>query len=243
MGGTSSKHPQRRVANETDSDDDDDGDLVAPPGLCVGGFDGGAPGEAAVLSPEERVAALRADFFLSCKEGRLDDAKRQLASLPDMDVNMTDPAGGATALQWACYKGQLEVAQWLLGLGARADTANSAGADSLQLSAKTGNATLVQLIIDAGADVHHLDRFSKTALHYAAYLGRAEACDVLLQAGAGVDAVAVEGGTPMLHAAKAGNVDVLRVLLRYGADPGLKDKDGMTPREAAKGKGIDIDNF
>jgi ankyrin repeat protein len=100
-------------------------------------------------------------------------------------------AGGATALQWACYKGQLEVAQWLLGLGARADTANSAGADSLQLSAKTGNATLVQLIIDAGADVHHLDRFSKTALHYAAYLGRAEACDVLLQAGAGVDAVAV----------------------------------------------------
>jgi ankyrin repeat protein len=47
----------------------------------------------------------------------------------------------------------------------------------------------------------------------------------------------------MLHAAKAGNVDVLRVLLRYGADPELKDKDGMTPREAAKGKGIDIDNF
>lgn len=98
---------------------------------------------------------------------------------------------GTTALQWGCYKGNLEVARWLLGLGASATSANTAGADPLQLAAKAGNRELVQLILDAGGDVAHTDRFHKTALHYAAYLGRTEACDVLLSAGAEVDRVAV----------------------------------------------------
>lgn len=65
---------------------------MAPPGLR-----GGAEpedGAAVEVDAEEALAAARANFFLACKEGRLDDAKSLLASSSDMDVNMTDAVRG-----------------------------------------------------------------------------------------------------------------------------------------------------
>ena len=103
-------------------------------------------------------------------------------------ITMVIPqAGGSTALQWACYKGHTEVADWLLGLGAEVNVKNKAGADPLQLAAKTGKVELVKLLLDAGADISSTDIFQKSALHYAAYLDRPAACDLLISAGAQID--------------------------------------------------------
>lgn len=60
---------------------------------------------------------------------------------------------GSTALQWACAKGHLACARWLLGRGADARLGNAAGATPLHAAVTHEHLEVVQLLmLGAGAD-------------------------------------------------------------------------------------------
>ena len=66
------------------------------------------------------------------------------------DVNAPQ-ADGATAIQWAAYQNDLEMADMLIGAGANVKTPNSDGATPLSWLRSTA-AAMIGKLIKAGAD-------------------------------------------------------------------------------------------
>src|SRR4051812_41864852 len=62
-------------------------------------------------------------------------------------------ADGMSALHWAVYHDDLEIAKLLLDAGADAKAANRYGVTPLSLACTNGNPGSVELLLDAGADV------------------------------------------------------------------------------------------
>jgi len=60
---------------------------------------------------------------------------------------------GWTPLHYACSKGQLEVAQYLISNGALVDSLNLGGTTPLMMAVQSGNELLVKLLLDKGANL------------------------------------------------------------------------------------------
>src|ERR1700742_1466827 len=69
------------------------------------------------------------------------------------DVNAPQ-ADGATAIQWAAYRDDLQLADLLLAAGANPKIANREGATAIQLASLRGSAAMLEKLLDAGADVN-----------------------------------------------------------------------------------------
>ncbi|MGQ0767554.1 MAG: ankyrin repeat domain-containing protein, partial [Gemmatimonadota bacterium] len=126
---------------------------------------------------------------------------------------------GMTALHWAAYKGNVEIAR--LVIAARGSTAASTRIGALaplHLAAREGHAELVKVLIDARADVHLRTAEGLTALHYAAMSGPETAVRLLIARGAEVDvSEPAWGHTPLMLAAASGRAAAVRALLKAGA--------------------------
>ncbi len=131
---------------------------------------------------------------------------------------------GRTALQAACDRGHLDLAERLLQLGAdvNAPPSPTAGVTALQAAARGGYLAIVTLLLQHGADTNYAAAKRKgfTALQGACRGGHTKVVALLLQHGADVHAL---GGTygdgKALHAAaEAGSAESIRLLLAAGAD-------------------------
>ena len=60
---------------------------------------------------------------------------------------------GWTPLHYACAKGQLEIAQYLLANGAIVDSLSPGNTTPLMMAVQSGNEILVKLLLDKGADL------------------------------------------------------------------------------------------
>jgi ankyrin repeat protein len=60
---------------------------------------------------------------------------------------------GWTPLHYACAKGQLEIAQYLLANGATVDSFSPGNTTPLMMAVQSGNEILVKLLLDKGADL------------------------------------------------------------------------------------------
>ena len=60
---------------------------------------------------------------------------------------------GWTPLHYACAKGQLEVAQYLLANGAIVDSMSPGNTTPLMMAVQSGNEQLIKLLLDKGADL------------------------------------------------------------------------------------------
>lgn len=60
---------------------------------------------------------------------------------------------GWTPLHYACAKGQLEIAQYLLANGAAVDSLSPGNTTPLMMAVQSGNEVLVKLLLDKGADL------------------------------------------------------------------------------------------
>ncbi|WPR64631.1 ankyrin repeat domain-containing protein [Glutamicibacter protophormiae] len=101
---------------------------------------------------------------------------------------------------------------------------------------------ILELAIAHGADVASTNRYGGTALIPAAEHGHIETIKILLGAGVPVDHINNLGWTALREAIVLGDggpeqVEAVRLLLAGGADPGIRDGNGVSPRDLAARQG------
>lgn len=145
-----------------------------------------------------------------------DAALQAIASGEDVNAPSVD---GTTALHWAAYYGNLELAQRLLRAEADPNTRNDYGSSPMMEAATVANVDMLKLLLDAGADVESPNLEGQTALMAVARTGNLEAAKLLLERGANVNAAEGWGGqTALMWAAARNHPDMIDLLVAHGAE-------------------------
>ncbi|MXZ72186.1 MAG: hypothetical protein F4Z04_11900 [Acidobacteria bacterium] len=165
-------------------------------GLAAGGFAADQP------LPD---AAQRADWSV---------VRTLIEDGADVDARQGD---GATALHWAAYWDELEVATLLMRSGAEVNAANDLGVTPLWAAAENGSAPMAQRLLDAGADPNVSLLSGETPLMTAARVGAADVARALLEAGAETSMTAGRSQTALMWAVAQRHPTVVGVLLEHGA--------------------------
>ena len=153
------------------------------------------------------------------------------------DVNAPQ-VDGATALHWAVYRDDLEVADLLIRAGANVKAANREGVTPLAMAALYGNAQMIDRLLKAGADVKQRGPTGgETVLMLAARNGNPDAIKILLEAGAEVNArETLRGTTALMWATEQRHPAAVKILLDGGADPSLRSGGAGLPRNYMAGR-------
>src|SRR5215472_11790230 len=146
-----------------------------------------------------------------------------------IDVNARQP-DGATALSWAAYQDDPEIADLLIAAGANANAANDYSATPLMLACANGSAAMVDKLLRAGANPNTTTWIGETALMRCSHTGSIEAVKSLLARGADVNAKSIaQENTALIWAVAQKHADVVRVLIEHKADVEARTNTGFTP--------------
>lgn len=135
-----------------------------------------------------------------------------------VDVNART-GDGATALHWAAYRNNHELAALLVRAGAAVNTSNDLGVTPLWVAATTRSTAAMELLLNAGADPNIVPPTGETPLMIASRTGNVGGVQRLLARGANVNAKeATRGQTALMWAVADRHPDVVRALIEGGAD-------------------------
>jgi len=159
------------------------------------------------------------------------DNRSRIRALLEAHGDVNSPqADGTTALHWAVWNDDVEMAEALVRAGADVSAANRYGEIPLDLACTNGSAPMVRLLLKAGANPNATLPAGETVLMTAARTGGLGAVNELVSAGADVNAKEpVRGQTALMWAAAEGNVGVVELLVRAGADIHAHVDSGYTP--------------
>jgi uncharacterized protein len=134
------------------------------------------------------------------------------------DVNAAQ-ADGATAIQWAAYRDDLEMADLLISAGANVKLANREGATALYLASIHGNPAMIDKLLNAGADPNERGPEGETPLMLAARAGNLDAIKVLLDHKADINAKdKIRGTTALMWATEQAHPAAVQLLIARGAN-------------------------
>ncbi len=132
----------------------------------------------------------------------------------DVTVRQGD---GATALHWAAYWNEIEIADLLIEEGADVNAANDLGVTPLWAAAENGGAAMVRRLLEAGADPDVPLLSGETPLMTAARVGAADVARQLLEAGADPAVSGARNQTALMWAVAQRHPAVVEALLAHGA--------------------------
>jgi ankyrin repeat protein len=142
----------------------------------------------------------------------------------------TPQTDGMTALHWAAYQDDLEIARLLVRAGANVKAANRYGVTPLSLACTNGNAAMIEMLLKGGADPNGSLPGGETPLMTAARTGNIAAVKTLINHGATVEAKDNRRGqTALMWAAAEGHAAVVQALIDADADFKLRVPSGLTP--------------
>ncbi|XP_046581763.1 uncharacterized protein LOC124289201 [Haliotis rubra] len=161
----------------------------------------------------------RTPLMYACRHGWLATAKELVAR--NAKVNVLDE-GSMNCLHLTAIKGNIPVAEWLLGLnvGLTVDCVNAGGRTPLMLAMKHGHTEMADFLMTKGANIAITDDMKTTCLHMAAMSGMSNLLEVCLQ-NSDVNSLTESGWTPVMGACKGGQVDLVKELVKRGADVNL----------------------
>jgi len=163
------------------------------------------------------AAAVDTRLVDAAQQGDKDAVRALVVEKVDVDQAQGD---GMTALHWAAFNDDLEVARILLDAGARLKVETRLGAVTpLFMASKNGSAPMIETLLKAGADANAPDAHGTTPLMFASAAGNPDAVRVLLDHGADPNAKeSAHRQTPLMFAAAYNRASAIRVLLEHGAD-------------------------
>ena len=139
-----------------------------------------------------------------------------IAQKSDVNAPQTD---GATAIQWAAYRDDLEMAGLLIDAGANIKIANREGATALYLASIHGNPAMIEKLLSAGADPNERGPEGETPLMLVSRTGNLDAIKVLLDHKADVNAKdKLRGTTPLMWASDQAHPAAVKFLIARGAN-------------------------
>ena len=101
-------------------------------------------------------------------------------ALIDRNTDVTQSqADGTTALHWAIYYNDAELAERLIDLGADVKVRNEFGATPMSQAALTGNVEIIEMLLDAGAEADERGADDQTPLMVLARTPNVEAVKLL----------------------------------------------------------------
>jgi uncharacterized protein len=185
--------------------------------------------------PLAGMAETRADLFRAAAVD--DEASVVTMVLKGLDVGTRDE-NGQTALLIATQEGSLKVARFLMKQpSVKVEARNNNGESPLMMAALKGYLELTRELIEHKAEVN---KPGWTPLHYACSNGEPQSSAMvalLLENHAYIDAESPNRTTPLMMAARYGHADVIKLLLEEGADPKLRNEQGLTAVDFARGAG------
>src|SRR5207249_4617022 len=123
-----------------------------------------------------------------------------------------NPLTGATPLNEAAGKGNREVVELLLALGANRAKRDRSGATPLENAARARHYGALEALL-----AKESPETAGALLHEAALKGQSEVADILVSKGANVNVRDKSGATPLHQAALKGNVAIGKLFLAHGA--------------------------
>ena len=139
-------------------------------------------------------------------------------ALVEQGADVTARQGdGATALHWAAYWDEVELADLLIRAGADVNAANDLGVTPLWAAAENRSAAMVRRLLDAEANPNAPLLSGETPLMTAARVGANDVAGQLLDAGASVDATGGRNQTALMWAVAQRHPAVVEALLEHGA--------------------------
>lgn len=154
-----------------------------------------------------------------CRNGDLHALRR----MSNTDILTTDSEGN-NAVHWAVVSGNLEMIQYLIGLGVRGDLVNDNGQTPLHLAVMYGNSTLIEfLAMEVKLDLEVTDKSGKTPLQNTAENGDVTTLLELLKYIATIDQ-----SLGVIAAQYDRHVYLQDVLTLYGVDHCHRNVEGKT---------------
>jgi hypothetical protein len=161
----------------------------------------------------------------------IDEIKRLLTK--GSSINEKENGSKETALHAAVGIGNVEITEYLLTHGAKANIRDAKKRTPLMMIDEDATPELVNLLLRFGAKTTSVDKDKNTVLHHFAEYGKSEIMQILIAHGANVNAVNKKKKTALMIAAENDNVEVVRTLLGSGADVNLKNSDDETAYDSA----------
>ena len=141
-------------------------------------------------------------------------------ALVEQGADVTAPQGdGTTALHWAGYWDEGDMAALLLDAGADANAMTDLGVTPLWTACENGSAQMTRILLEVGADPNAALLSGETLLMTATHSGSAAVIEQLLAAGADVNtAEQGRGQTALMWAVAQRHPDVVEALLAHQPD-------------------------
>ena len=168
-----------------------------------------------LVSEQERWSETLAELYPRAQPSELDRNARN------------EQISGWTALEWAVWFGDIEMARVLLKHGASPHHVDWRGASVLSVAVGEGHIEIVRLLIEQGVDPNGNGN-SRQPIFTAIGEGSREMVECLVDLGADLNVRDKFGRTTLHWAAAAGHLEIVELLLKNDVDRELKDQNGRT---------------
>ncbi|HJO08789.1 MAG TPA: ankyrin repeat domain-containing protein [Verrucomicrobiota bacterium] len=131
--------------------------------------------------------------------------------------------------------GDLQKLNACIQSGIQVDHADPTGETALFHVIGAGSDKAFGLLMENNANIRLRDNLGNTTLHKAVTYGRREFAVQLIEGGLDINATNKVGATVLHYAVRSANLDMVGFLMDKGADVGLKDVEGNSSVEVARG--------
>lgn len=155
------------------------------------------------------TALAQKDVFAISRNGTVTELKELMEKYPNSINNQNE--NGFTPLILACYRGNNEVAEFLVNNVKDIDVSSDMGT-ALMACAVKGNVELAKLLLEKGCNPNLTDVNGTTALIYATQFKNVELIKALLKHKADKTKIDNKGKTAFEYAVFSGNEEIINLL-------------------------------